>query len=154
MPRRELWVSEFIYLFILFYFFAISWAAPAAYGGSQARGPIGAVAASLRQSHSNARSEPHLRPIPRRILNPLSEARDQTRNLMVPSRIHFHCAMTGTPQNKIWMPASQTHSSHGPPGLRKWHSNCPRCSAPHLEVTPCSALTSRSPALSAPPSSR
>ena len=34
---------------------AISWAAPAAYGGSQARGRIGAVATGLRQSHSNAR---------------------------------------------------------------------------------------------------
>ena len=31
------------------------------------------------------------------ILNPLSEARDQTCNLMVPSQIHFHCAMMGTP---------------------------------------------------------
>ena len=31
------------------------------------------------------------------ILNPLSEARDQTRNLMVPSQIHFRCAMMGTP---------------------------------------------------------
>ena len=31
-----------------------------AYGGSQARGPIGAVAAGLRQSHSNAGSEPCL----------------------------------------------------------------------------------------------
>ena len=30
------------------------------------------------------------------ILNPLSEARDCTRNLMVPSRIHFLCATTGT----------------------------------------------------------
>ena len=49
----------FIYLFCLF---AISWAAPAAYGGSQARGPIGAVATSLRQSHSNAGSKPHLQP--------------------------------------------------------------------------------------------
>ena len=29
------------------------------------------------------------------ILNPLSEARDQTCNLMVPSRIHFRCPMTG-----------------------------------------------------------
>ena len=35
-------------------------AAPAAYGGSQFRGRIGAVAASLHHSHSNARSEPRL----------------------------------------------------------------------------------------------
>ena len=33
-----------------------------------------------------------------RILNPLSEARDQSRNLMVPSLIHFRCAMMGNPQ--------------------------------------------------------
>ena len=32
-------------------------AAPAAYGGSQARGRIGAIAAGLRHSHSNAGSE-------------------------------------------------------------------------------------------------
>ena len=31
-----------------------------------------------------------------RILNPLGEARDQTHNLIVPSQIHFHCAMMGT----------------------------------------------------------
>ena len=31
------------------------------------------------------------------ILNPLSEARDWTRKLMVPSRICLHCATTGTP---------------------------------------------------------
>ena len=49
-------------LVIILFFFFISWAAPAAYGGSQARGPIGAVAAGLRQSHSNEGSEPHLRP--------------------------------------------------------------------------------------------
>ena len=43
----------FIYLFIyLFCLFAISWAAPVAYGGSQARGRIGAVATGLHQSHS------------------------------------------------------------------------------------------------------
>ena len=52
-------------LFILFYFlffclFAFSRAAPTVYGDSQARGLIGAVATSLRQSHSNARSELHL----------------------------------------------------------------------------------------------
>ena len=42
-----------MYLFIYFCLFAISWAAPAAYGGSQARGLIGAAAASLCHSHSN-----------------------------------------------------------------------------------------------------
>ena len=41
---------------------AISRAAPAAYGDSQARGLIGAVAAGLCQSHSNVRSYPHLQP--------------------------------------------------------------------------------------------
>ena len=35
-----------------------------AYGGPQARGPIRAVAAGLRQSNSNARSELCLRPTP------------------------------------------------------------------------------------------
>ena len=34
------------------------------YGGSQAKGLIGAVAAGLRQSHSNAGSDPCLRPTP------------------------------------------------------------------------------------------
>ena len=38
-------------------FFVFSRAAPVACGGSQARGFIGAVAASLRQSHSNSGSE-------------------------------------------------------------------------------------------------
>ena len=33
---------------------------PMAYGGSQARGQIGGIAASLHHSHSNTRSEPHL----------------------------------------------------------------------------------------------
>ena len=33
-----------------------------------------------------------------RIGNPLSEARDLTLNLLVPSRIRFLCTMTGTPE--------------------------------------------------------
>ena len=48
-----------------FFFFGISWAAPTAYGGSQARGRIGAVATSLRQNHSNAGSELRLQPTPK-----------------------------------------------------------------------------------------
>ena len=43
-----------------FFLFAISWATPVAYGGPQARGPIEVVVTGLRQSHSNARSEPRL----------------------------------------------------------------------------------------------
>ena len=49
---------------------AISWAAPAAYGGSQVRGRIGAVATGLRQSHSNAGSEPCLQPTPQLTAKP------------------------------------------------------------------------------------
>ena len=39
-------------------------AAPLAYGSSQARGHIGAVATGLHHSHSDTRSEPHLQPTP------------------------------------------------------------------------------------------
>ena len=46
------------------FFFVFSRAAFAAYGGSKGRGLIGAVAAGLRQSHSNAGSKPHLQPTP------------------------------------------------------------------------------------------
>ena len=50
------------FFFFFFWSFAISWAAPAAYGGSQATGPIGAVAAGLHQSHSNMEPELRLQP--------------------------------------------------------------------------------------------
>ena len=53
--------SFFISLFFFFFFvFCPFRVAPAAKGGSQARGQIRAVAAGLRQSHSNTRSEPRL----------------------------------------------------------------------------------------------
>ena len=55
----------------LFCFVLLFRAAPAAYGGSRARGGIGAVAAGLRHSHSNSGSKPHLRPTPQ-----LSATRD------------------------------------------------------------------------------
>ena len=41
VPQDGWWKG---YLFFFFVFFAISWAAPTAYGGSHARGRIGAVA--------------------------------------------------------------------------------------------------------------
>ena len=52
------------FIIIIFCLFAISWVASAAYGGSQARGRIGAVATGLYHNHSNTGSEPHLQPIP------------------------------------------------------------------------------------------
>ena len=60
----------FFYFLFIFCLFAISWAASMAYGGSQARGLIGAVAASPCQSHSNARSDPRLRPTPQLTATP------------------------------------------------------------------------------------
>ena len=73
---------------------------PKAYGGSQARGIIRAVATSLHHSHRG--SKPHLQPTPRsrqhRTLNPLSEARDGTCYLTNTSRIRFHWSMTRTPR--------------------------------------------------------
>ena len=56
--------------FFLFDPLAISRAAPAAYGGSQARGRIGALAAGLRHSHSNSGFEPRLRPTPQLTATP------------------------------------------------------------------------------------
>ena len=57
MPAKSLKL-----FFFFFYLFAISRAVPMAYGGSQARGRIRAVAASLHCSHSNTGSEPSLWP--------------------------------------------------------------------------------------------
>ena len=76
--------------FFLFFFFFFSFffkAAPAAYGSFQARGRIGTAAASLCHSHCNTGSEPcvcnlHHSSLQGQILNPLSEAWDQTRILM------------------------------------------------------------------------
>ena len=45
-------------------FFRLFRAVPAAYGGSKAGGPVGAVVAGLHHSYSNARCEPHLQPTP------------------------------------------------------------------------------------------
>ena len=48
-----------------------------AYGSSQARGQIRAVAASLHHSHSNMGSELHLRPIPQLTATPDPQTTEQ-----------------------------------------------------------------------------
>ena len=69
-------------------------------GSSQTRGWIRAVATGLCHSHNNARSEPQLwlnhSSWQCRILNPLSQSRDQTYVLMDTSQIYFYWTMTGT----------------------------------------------------------
>ena len=70
----------------LFFFFLFR-APPMAFGGSQARGLIRATVAGLYHS-----SRQH------QILNSLSEAKDRTCNLIVPSWIHFCCTTMGTPE--------------------------------------------------------
>ena len=50
--------------------FCLFMAAPMAYGGSQARSRIRAVATGLRHSHSNVRLEPHLQPTPQLTVMP------------------------------------------------------------------------------------
>ena len=59
--RSLVLLTSIVYLFLCLCLFR---ATPTAYGGSQARGPIGAVAAGLHHSQSNARSEPCLPPTP------------------------------------------------------------------------------------------
>ena len=61
---RALRASFFFFVFCLFR------ATPAAHGGSQAKGPIGAVAAGLYHSQSNAESELRLRSIPQLTATP------------------------------------------------------------------------------------
>ena len=81
--------QSYIYIHILF--FCLFRATLISYGGSHARGQIGATAASPHHSHSNARSEPCLQSTPQLMATPdpypLSEARDQTPNLMIPTQM-------------------------------------------------------------------
>ena len=48
----------------------------------------------------------------RQILNPLSEARDRTCNLMVPSQIRYSWAMTGTPRTFFFLVFLGLHPRH------------------------------------------
>ena len=100
----------FLFYFILFYFiFLVSFcpfrAEPAAYGSSQVKGLIGAVAAGLYHSNSNNRSElrlqPHHSSRQHQILNPLRESRDRTRIIMDSNLFHFHCTVKRTPPKRF-----------------------------------------------------
>ena len=81
-----------------FFFPCLFRATPTAYGGSQTRGPIGAVATGLHHSHSNVGSKPHLQPTRQsRILNPLIKVRDWTHIFMDANWLVNRWATMGTP---------------------------------------------------------
>ena len=87
---------------LFFFFFCLFRATPAAYEGSQARGLIRAVAASLHHSHSHTRSELHLANYTTAHGNAGSLTRwagpgikPSTSRFLV--RFVNHCATTGTP---------------------------------------------------------
>ena len=90
----------FLYLFLFFFYvFRLFRATCRAYGSSQARGPIRAIAAHLHHSKHDPspvydlhRSSPQCW-----ILNPLSKARDQTCDMWLPVGFVNHWAMRGTP---------------------------------------------------------
>ena len=72
-------------------------------GRSQAGGGIGATVANLHHSHSDARICDLCRSSQQcRALNPLSEARDQTRVLVVTGQVRYHGATTGTPCSVLY----------------------------------------------------
>ena len=58
LRQRIVFFFANFFFFISFSFYAL----PAAYGSSRARGGVGATAAGLHHSHSNAGFRPHLQP--------------------------------------------------------------------------------------------
>ena len=81
LPMTILGISQIHSLPFFFFFFFLG-QFPWQMEVLQARGPTGAIAASIRRSHSNTVSELHLQPTHSSrqhwILNPLRKARDQT----------------------------------------------------------------------------
>ena len=65
MIQVLMYVCMYVCMYVSFVLFRAT-----AYGGSQARGLIGAAAAGLRHSHDSARSELRLRPTPQLIATP------------------------------------------------------------------------------------
>ena len=96
------WFQEFTFSF--FFFFR---AAPVAYGSFQARGWIGATTASLTTAAATPDPsfiwDPYHSSQQRWILNPLSEARVRTHNLMDPSWVRWPLSHEGNSQELNFM---------------------------------------------------
>ena len=87
-------IKFFFVFFCLFFGFVFVFLGPqlVAYGGSQARGRIWAIAAGLYHRHSNAGSEPSLQPTPQLRATPNPSPTERRQNwsyvLMDASKVH------------------------------------------------------------------
>ena len=95
----------FIYLFIYLLSF-LSWATPMAYGASQARGLIAAIATAYTRDTAtwdlSHILKLHYISWQCQILNPLSKARNQTHSLFVPSHINEPLSHNGNSGNLLY----------------------------------------------------
>ena len=96
--------------YYFFFFFFLFRATPMAYRNSQARGWVGAAAASLCHSHSNMTYTTYSS-WQCQIPDPLSKASNWTCTLMDTGWIRFHCATRVTPNNLIFLPSRSLWSS-------------------------------------------
>ena len=70
-------------------------------GGSQARGPVGAVAASLCQSHSNAGSKPSLQPTPQLTAMPDPYPTEQVQGSNLQPHGSYSDSLTTAPRQEL-----------------------------------------------------
>ena len=103
-------MSFFKLIFFFFFFAFLDRATPTACGGSQARGQIRATAAGLCHSHSNAGSEPCLRPTPQlmAMLDPRPTELEPTSS-WIPVRFVFAVSQWELPNFKFFN-GSKTYS--------------------------------------------
>ena len=88
----------FFFFFCLFVFLGLHlWCMEAPRPGVQSELHLLAYTTATAMPHPSRICNLHHSSRQHQILNPLSEARDQTRNPMVPSRIFFCCTTMGTP---------------------------------------------------------
>ena len=129
--------------FLVFYHYR---AAPTAYGGSQARGPIGAVAASLHSTTAMPDSshvcDLHYSSWQCRILNPLSEARDRTCVYVGTSQLCFCCATMGAPLFSVFCSGAVISTSRSSRSLVCSSASCSLLSIPSRYCVVVSVLFS------------
>ena len=103
-PQNHVWLWI---VFCFLGFFLLFRATPTAHRGSRARVPLGELQLQATVTATAMPDPSHICNLlhsswPHQILNPLSEAREWTCNVMVPSQICFLCATMGTPESYFY----------------------------------------------------